>query len=262
VIVTGLASHGEEAIRICPPNPGDRVVDIGCGFGDSTQRLAELVGPEGSALGVDVAPRFIEAARDEAAGAGLDNLRFEIADVQAKPFEEEFDYAYSRMGTMFFASPVAALRNVREALAPGGRLCSVVWRRKLDNNWIYRSEQVVERYLEEPEETDEPTCGPGPFSMASADTVSDILTHAGFAEISLRRCDIPIWLGATLEDAVAYVMALGPAAELIRLSGEEAERIRPKLAAEIGEAMADLETPDDGVWGPMSTWIITATAPG
>ena len=64
-----------------------------------------------------------------------------------------FDYAFSRMGVMFFANPVQALRNIRLALRPGGRLVAVVWRRKLDNPWLYRAEQVVEQYLEEPEET-------------------------------------------------------------------------------------------------------------
>ena len=86
-----------------------------------------------------------------------------------------FDYAFSRMGVMFFANPVAAMRNVLSAVKPGGRLVVVVWRRKVDNPWIKRAEDVVEQYLEEPEETDEPTCGPGPFSMANADTVSEQL---------------------------------------------------------------------------------------
>jgi hypothetical protein len=79
---------------------------------------------------------------------------------------------------MFFANPVVALRNVRQALVPGGRLCMVVWRRKLDNDWLHRAELVVERSLTRPEATDEPTCGPGPFSMASADTTTDVRDDA------------------------------------------------------------------------------------
>ena len=86
--------------------------------------------------------------------------------------------AFSRMGVMFFASPVAALRNVREALVPGGRLTMVVWRQRIDNAWLHRAQQIVEGIVSRPEEYEEPTCGPGPFSMANADTVSDILLHA------------------------------------------------------------------------------------
>ena len=85
---------------------------------------------------------------------------------------------------MFFANPVQALRNVRRRWRRAGRLCAVVWRRKLDNEWVRRAESVVEQYLDHPEETDEPTCGPGPFSMANADTVSEQLKIAGFEEIS------------------------------------------------------------------------------
>jgi ubiquinone/menaquinone biosynthesis C-methylase UbiE len=192
VVTTGLGAHGEAALRSNPPRPGDRVLDLGCGFGDTTQRLAGLVGPEGEAVGIDAAPRFIEAAADESARAGIANARFVVGDVQTTEYEQRFDYAFSRLCTMFFASPVAALRNVRRALVPGARLCMVVWRRKLDNEWLHRAELAVEKYLSEPGETDEPTCGPGPFSMANPDTTSDILVGAGFERIAFRRCDLPI----------------------------------------------------------------------
>jgi hypothetical protein len=123
---------------------------------------------------------------------------------------------------MFFANPVVALGNVRQALVPGGGLCMVVWRRKLDNDWLHRAERVAERFLTRPEAADQPTCGPGPFSMANADTTTDVLVHAGFEDISLHRCDVEIAIGADLEQAVQFVMALGPAGELIRLAGSQA----------------------------------------
>ena len=109
IVTIGLGEHGEEALRVAPPRPGQRVLDIGCGFGDTTQRIAGLVGPTGEAVGVDAAARFIEAARDEAERAGVSNTRFLVADVQLTPFDERFDFAFSRFGTMFFANPVAAL---------------------------------------------------------------------------------------------------------------------------------------------------------
>ena len=159
------------------------MLDIGCGFGDTTRRLAALVGPTGAAVGVDVAQPFVEASIAEARMAGAENVSFRAGDVQVMDLAGPFDYVFSRMGIMFFANPVAAMRNVRAAMVPGGRLVVVVWRRKLDNPWVHRAEQVVDQYLEEPEETDEPTCGPGPFSMADADTVSEQLTLAGFEQI-------------------------------------------------------------------------------
>jgi SAM-dependent methyltransferase len=259
-IVGGLARFGEEAIRLHPPKEGDRVLDIGCGFGDSTQDLARLVGPSGSALGVDVAEPFVRTSIEDARDAGLTNTDFLAGDVQVMDLPGPFDYAFSRMGVMFFANPVAALKNIRAALTPGARFVAVVWRRKMDNPWVERAEQVVGQYLEEPEETDEPTCGPGPFSMAQADTVSHQLLIAGFEDPTFTRCDLPLKLGADLDRAVAMNMALGPAAELIRLASEEAEKIRPKLEREIREVLAEFEQPD-GVYGPASTWIVSATAP-
>jgi SAM-dependent methyltransferase len=260
IVTEGLGAHGEAALAAHPPRPGDRVLDIGCGFGDTSLRIAGLTGGSGSVLGVDVAPRFIEAAQGEAALAGTGNVRFAVRDVQVTEFEDSFDYAFARFGTMFFANPVAAMRNVREALVPDGRLCMVVWRRKLDNDWLHRAETVVEKFVEEPEETDEPTCGPGPFSMANADTTSDILLNAGFAEVELRRCDIPILIGRDLDHAVEFVTAIGPAGEVIRLAGDEAEKIRPQIEAALREALAEFDGPG-GVIADASTWIVSATAP-
>jgi hypothetical protein len=118
----------------------------------------------------------------------------------------------------------------------------------------------VEEYLERPEETDEPTCGPGPFSMANADTVSEQLKIAGFEEITLRRCDHPIKIGNDLDHAVEFNMSLGPAGEVLRLWGDRVDEIRPKIDRELHEALAEFES-SDGVIAPASTWIIGARAP-
>jgi SAM-dependent methyltransferase len=260
LVTGGLGAHGEAAMRAHPPRQGDRVLDLGCGFGDTTQWLAGLVGDGGEALGVDVSEPFIDVALREAEEAGVENVRFEVGDVQVTEFGETFDYAFSRMGIMFFANPVQALSNVRAALSPGGRFCAVVWRRKLDNEWVSRAEQVVDQYLDHPEESEEPTCGPGPFSMANADTVSEQLKIAGFEEIELRRCDLPLKIGRDLDHAVEFNMALGPAGEVLRLWEDRIEEIRPKIAADLREALAEFDGPD-GVYAPASTWIVGATAP-
>jgi SAM-dependent methyltransferase len=260
-VVTGLGAHGDRALALNPPRPGNRVLDVGCGFGDSTRQIARLVGAEGEAVGVDVAERFIEVARQEAEEAGVPNASFVTADVQATQPDGPFDYAFSRFGTMFFASPGAAMRRVRQALVPGGRLCMVVWRRKLDNEWLHRAELAINDLLERPEETDEPTCGPGPFSMADADTTSEILIGAGFEGIELRREDLIFELGPDLEKARELVMALGPAGELIRLAGDQADQIRGKLENAVEGALAECVQPDGSVCASSSTWIVTATAP-
>jgi SAM-dependent methyltransferase len=257
-VAEGLGAHGEVAMEAHPPRPGDRALDIGCGFGDTTRRLGELVGGDGEAVGIDVAAPFVELAREEAATTGVGNVEFRLGDVQVADLGGPYDYVFSRMGVMFFANPVQALRNVRAAMRPGGRLTVVVWRRKLDNPWVWEAEQVVEQYLEHPEETEEPTCGPGPFSMANADTVTEQLRIAGFEAIELRRSDLPMPMG-TLENAVDLTMAIGPAGEVLRLWGDRVEEIRPRIASEIGAALKQFET-EDGVRAPASTWIVSALA--
>jgi ubiquinone/menaquinone biosynthesis C-methylase UbiE len=261
LLAGGLGVHGDEALRAVAPAPGERALDIGCGFGDTARQLAELVGADGSVLGVDAAPRFIETAREEAAQAGVRNARFEVVDVEAHSFDEQFDLAFSRMGTMFFANPVAALRNVRKALVPGGRLAMAVWRSKVENECFYRGQLVTERFVTKPEEYDEPTCGPGPFSMGNADTTSGILVSAGFERISLLRCDKPILIGVDLDEAVEFVMSIGPAGEILRLAGEQAEHLHEPVAAALREDMAEWVAPDGRVLAPASTWIVTAQAP-
>ena len=258
ILVAGLKQFGDEAMDAYPPPAGGRVVDIGCGFGDTTQQLAELVGPDGFATGVDAAPRFVEAARAEASAT---NVRFAVMDPELEPFAERFDYAFSRMGTMFFANPVAALRNVRRALAPGGRLVMVVWRAREDNEWLYRAQRITERFVTKPQEYDEPTCGPGPFSMANADTTSGILVSAGYDEITLRRCDRLIKGGDDIDEAVALTMDIGPAGEILRLQGDRAAHLHEPIREALRDGMADLARPD-GVYSPASTWIVTARAPG
>jgi SAM-dependent methyltransferase len=261
ILVAGLGAHGDEALRLNPPLEGQRILDIGCGFGDTTQQIAAMVGASGEAVGVDAAENFIDMATAETKEAGVGNARFFVADVQMDDLGGPYDAAFSRMGTMFFVSPVAALRNVRQSLAPGGQLTMVVWRRREDNEWLYRAQQVVEGIVSRPEESDEPTCGPGPFSMANADTVTDQMVAAGFEGIALRRCDLPILGGNDIEEAMDIVKAIGPAGEILRLLGDRADAVLPEVDAALREAFSEFQREDGSIWGMASTWIVTATAP-
>jgi len=263
LIVTGLAKHGERAMEVHPPAPGDRVLDVGCGFGDTTQELAALVGLEGEAVGTDVSKPFIAESEREAAEAGAANVSFFAADAQKDNLHGPYDYVFSRMGVMFFANPVAAFRNIRGSLKPGGRICFVVWRRREDNEWVYRAQQIADRYLEEPEEPEEARCGPGPFSMANADTVSEQLQIAGFEQVSLTRCDLPMKVGNDVDHALEFALALGPAAELLRICPpDEVAELQPKIEREIREILDDYVSASGEVSGPASSWIIGARVPG
>ncbi|HWC62201.1 MAG TPA: class I SAM-dependent methyltransferase, partial [Rhizomicrobium sp.] len=222
-LTTGLSAHSDEALRRHPYPPGARVLDIGCGFGDTTQQIARQIGG-GTAVGVDCAANFIAAAQRETGEVA--NASFFVADVQSDDLNGPYDHAFSRFGTMFFNLPGSAFRNIRKALKPGGRLTMIVWRKREDNPWAHQAELCVRGIVPvvAHEETDQVHCGPGPFSMAGADMVSDMLGAAGFDTITFERFDADARIGRSLDDALDFAMALGPAGEIIRLAGEEGQK--------------------------------------
>ncbi len=263
LLVAGLAGHSDELLSRGLYRPGERVLDVGCGFGDSTIRIAGLVGPSGEAVGVDCAQNFIRASEQDAAAAGARNARFFVADVQDDDLRGPYDQAFARFGTMFFMSPVPALRNIRRSLKPGGRFAQIVWRRREDNPWLHDAELRVREIVPvvSHEETDQVHCGPGPFSMSGPDMVSSMMKVAGYDGIAFERFDTDICIGRDLDEAVEFAMALGPAGEIVRLAGADGERLRPKVAGALRETL-ERYSRRDGVWAPSSTWFITASNPG
>jgi SAM-dependent methyltransferase len=257
VLTHGFTRHSDAALERCPAKRGSRILDVGCGFGDVTSTLARAVGPEGIAFGVDVAARFVDSARADAARSGIENAHFFRADVQLDDLAGPYDAIFSRFGTMFFASPVAAMKNLKKSLKPGASVCLVVWRKREDNPWVNVAEQVVRALVPERHDSDEPTCGPGPFSMSSADLTGDILLRAGFERVSFERHDAPVRIGQGVDDAIEFAMALGPAGEVMRLAGDEGEKRKPAVIAALKDALAPY-VHADGVVMPSSTWIVTA----
>lgn len=253
-----LGVHGDPALARLPSTPGLRVLDVGCGFGDTTRDIGRRIGSRGVVVGVDAAPRFIDVARHES--GGMEQVRYRVADVQSGLLEGPFDVAFSRMGTMFFAQPVVALRNIARALVPDGRLSMVVWRRREANPCFHVAEQLVRELL--PDEvqhdpTSAPTCGPGPFSMADPDLVSEQLVAAGFTDVDFRRQDASLVIGRDLDEAVTFALTLGPAGERVRLAGPLAEERRADIVAALKTGLATWVGPG-GVRLPSSTWHVTA----
>jgi len=234
-MTTSLAAHGRFALELFPPPPGAAVLDVGCGFGDAAVELADRVGTSGRVLGIDCCREFVEIARREFAAPP--RIRFAVGDAETEGFDRRFDYVFSRFGTMFFASPVRALRNIRRGTRPGGRLAMVVWRSLDENPWAYGPKQIALRHLP-PEAPPVASCGPGPFSMASPDLVNELLTAAGWSEIEVHACDAPFELG-TLDDAVELSMTLGPAGEIVREAGARAAGKRDAIVDELRQFFAD-----------------------
>jgi ubiquinone/menaquinone biosynthesis C-methylase UbiE len=262
LLIDGLAAHSDAALARHEPPPGARVLDVGCGFGDSTRRIAERVGPRGEAVGVDCAENFVRAAEGDCRKAGVGNASFFVADVQTDDLRGPYDRAFSRFGTMFFMMPGAAMRNIRKALRPGGSFTMIVWRRREENPWLHDAELRVRELVPvvSHEDTDQVHCGPGPFSMAGPDMVSSMLRGAGYERITFERFDADICIGRDLAEAIEFAMALGPAGEIIRLAGEEGEKRKPEVVAALRETLAPYARAQ-GVWAPSSTWFVSARNP-
>ena len=259
IMMGGLSHHSVVPLAKLELARGSRAVDVGCGWGDTAIELARKVGPAGHVLGLDCCDAFLEKGRNDAAAEGLSNVRFVAGDVQTYPFEPKFDFAFSRFGMMFFSNPVAAMRNVRKALRPGGRLMFITWRQIDDNPWLGTPKSVVSRFLPPPGE-DAQTCGPGPFSMANPDVVRAQLTAAGFREVGFERIDGPVMVGRDVDQAVDFQLALGPAGEIVREAGALAEARRDEINAALSRELARYATPN-GIEMQSSSWTITARNP-
>jgi ubiquinone/menaquinone biosynthesis C-methylase UbiE len=259
VLVGGLSHHSDAIFPRLEVHPGERVLDAGAGFGDTACMLAQRVGPAGKVVAMDCCDAFLAYGRDEAAAAGLSNVDFVAADVERYPFAGDFDLVFSRFGTMFFSNPVAALKNMRRALKPGGRITHIVWRERADNPWLSAARDVVLRHLPEPGD-DARTCGPGPFSMADKDTVTAQMKAAGFTDISFERVDADVRMGDSIEDAIGFQLALGPAGEVVREAGELAQAKDARIRADLAELLRPHVTAD-GVWMDSSSWVISARNP-
>lgn len=237
-------------------NAGDRVLDVGCGFGETTLQIAERVRPGGHAVGTDCCEPFLRVARADAAAAGADNAEFVALDAQTAPFNGEFDVAFARFGTMFFQNPTAGMRNIATALKPRGRLLMIVWRPIETNPAMAFSKEIVERHIPPPPD-DAPNCGPGPFSMADPEVVEMILGLSGYVDIRFEQTDVLASQGATIEEAMAFQLSLGPAAAIFREGGDLAVEKRPLIEAELREVLGAHARPD-GVFMETSSWAVTA----
>lgn len=253
--------HSDLAYPYFNIQKGDKVLDIGCGFGETALEIARIVGPSGEVVGIDCTDAFLDIANRERDEAGVANVRYEVGDAQICDLPEGyFDVAYSRFGVMFFQSAVRALRNANHALKPGGKVCLIVWRSLAENPCWGAAKEVALRHLPPPGDNAS-TCGPGPFSMASEETDRAMLEAAGFPEVELfEQIDADICIGRDIEEAIEYQILVGPSGEIVREAGEEGQRKLPEIRRDL-RALLEPYARDGGVFMPSSTWAIMARKP-
>lgn len=248
---------GRAAMELLAPVPGQHLLDIGCGGGGTTLELARRVAPDGDVVGVDIAEGMVSGARRRADKVGAHNVELLTADVQVHDLgAERFDGAFSRFGVMFFSGPAAAFTNVRRSLCPGGRLAFSCWRDLFDNEWMLVAGAAAIAVIGQPLPMPGPG-EPGPFSLADAGRVRDVLGSAGFHDLEIEQYDEPVLLseGAIAEQALIS-MRVGGVREALRDADDE---LRAKVLDAIDAALR--ERLDDGtVRLSRGAWLVTALA--
>ena len=256
-----LDDLGRAAMARLAPAQGERALDVGCGAGQSTLQLADLVGPSGHVVGVDISGPLLGAARDRVEAAGRTNVELLQADAATARFATPFDVIYSRFGVMFFDDVVAAFRNLRDALVPGGRLGFVSWQPLESNPWASEPLAAVRTLRPElPDPAAADAGKPGPFYLSTPAFVSDILDRAGFSDVEVVPDDRTVRLGGarTLAEAVEYLLQIGPSARFLA----DAQLLDDPRAATALQAALTPFARADGVWVPARTLLVTARVVG
>jgi SAM-dependent methyltransferase len=243
----------DAVVAAAAPQAGESAIDVGCGAGASALAVADLVGPAGSVLAVDVSRPLLEAARQRA--AGRPNIRFVEADASSYHFAPAgADLLVSKFGVMFFADPTKAFRNLRQAVKSGGRLAFICWRALAENPFATVPMGAALRHLP-PQAAPDPTA-PGPFAFADPVRVGHILTEAGFQTPAFAAFDNTMIVGRSPVRAATEAVLMGMASRLLMNASQEVKQaVIEELTAEYEKHMSP-----DGVSFPARCWVVTASA--
>lgn len=233
--------------------PGDHILDVGCGNGALALAIAALVEPGGSVTGLDISTPMLDVARRRATEARLGNVTFVHGDAQVHALEREsLDAVVSRFGVMFFEDPQTAFANLASALRPGGRMTFVCWRELLANEWIMCPVVAALEHVPMPELGE--AGGPGPFSLADPTLLRSVLEGAGLTDVTLEEVTLPVTMGADLEDALDF-MTRSEMAQIL-FEGREPEAVDGAWQS-IRDALAGRVTPE-GLTLDGAAWLVGA----
>jgi SAM-dependent methyltransferase len=244
-----LRAHHDHFRAAWGIDPGDEVVDIGCGAGLTTREAGRAAVP-GRVLGVDVSERMLDRARELTEAERLGNVRYEAGDAQVHRFDRAgFDVAISRFGTMFFADPAAAFENIAAALRPQARLVLLVWQPREHNEWA----RAIDAALADAAQPWPP--GMDPFSLGDAEATARLLERAGFDEVRFEDVREPVFYGHEVEAVLAFVRGWqNTSAALTSLSDGGAARVVERLRT----TLAAHWSVERGVVFDARSWLVTA----
>ncbi|MFZ0173578.1 MAG: methyltransferase domain-containing protein [Acidimicrobiales bacterium] len=246
-----LARFGRRLLTATVLEPGERVLDVGCGNGATSLEAARAVGPGGRVTGLDLSAPMLEVARRRAEEQGID-MDFVQGDAQTASFDQPFDVVVSRFGVMFFDDPEAAFANLAKAARPGGRLCFVCWQEMFANEWIAVPAMAMVAHVGLPE-MPEPGA-PGPFALADAGRIRDILASAGWSDVSVEEHKDAMLMGRDPEDVLSFMLSDEMGRRLVE--GKDQEVVKAGTEATL-EALRPYVTLEGVVLGG-TYWLVTA----
>lgn len=252
-----VVPFGDAALKAAAPQPGERVIDIGCGCGDTSIEIARLVGEAGSVLGIDVSQPMLEVARSRGALANCAHLAFRDGDASEAGLPTDTDLLFSRFGVMFFSQPAQAFSHLRKSLRMGGRCVFVCWRAPRNNAWAMTPLSAARAAMGVAPKPADPDA-PGPFAFADDKRLRAILSSAGFGAIDVQRFDAALSLGATPRLAAESAVQIGPVSRFVREVGVEH---LPIILDAVERTLAVLAAPDGHVRLNGSTWVVSAANP-
>ena len=256
-----IRPHGELATVALAPAPGERLIDLGCGCGDTTLALARAVGRTGHVLGVDVSAPMLDRARERQATSDAPQVEFRQADAQTTHFgPSPFDGAFSRFGVMFFDDPARAFRNILAALSPGGRLVFVCWSPPAENPWVTVPMAAAAPLMELPPPL--PPNSPGMFGLADPLRTRTLLEGAGFSDVAVEPKSLPLILaGHSLNETSELFLEIGPLGAALRASGAGPD-VRARVAEAVRAALAPYKNASGLVELDSAVWLVSAGHPG
>lgn len=255
---------GRAALDALAPAPGEAILDIGCGAGQTSVSLAARVGPRGTVVGADISTVLLAVARQRPLPTQAAAIQFDLLDAQTADLGRgRFDAAFSRFGVMFFSDPVAAFANVRSALKSSGRLCFVCWRALAENPWMQEPLSAALPLLPPsstpsslswapPAAPADPFAPPGPFAFADPARIRALLLAAGFTTPRIDAFDALVG-GGDLEETVGLAQRVGPLGSVLREYPEHRDLITEAVRGVVSPYL----TPQ-GVFMRAGVWIVSA----
>jgi ubiquinone/menaquinone biosynthesis C-methylase UbiE len=253
-----LAEHRRltpHLFRAAGISAGERILDIGCGCGETTIEAARAAGGDGRsrggfAIGLDLSAPMLAVAQRLAAQAGVPNVCFLRGDAQACPLRAgACDVVISSFGVMFFDDPAAAFINIARTLSPSGRMAFLCWQADLHNELLAMPLRAFRKRAQQPN----PAVGELFFDP---ERVTRLLYAAGWTDIQIGALNEQARMGTDVAEVMNYVRGMPTVRALAASIDDTAltERVFAALADEYAEHKRD-----DGVWVQAAAWLVTAS---